>query len=203
MLMSQIVAGFDDNQADTYLRKGLAKKDKKKMALCKDWLIYGKPNKDDYGNPIKGGINNGYSESDLSAFWDDLEGYAKYLFNKSHATSYSLLSCITAWLKFYYPKEFFTAMMSLMTDQDKKKKLPNYVRLLEKEFDIKIVPPSINESEAFFSPSRSKNEILYGLISIKGLGAKILEDRTIDEVISKRPYENIEDFENEIRKNLF
>lgn len=194
MLMSQIVAGFDDNQADSYLRKSLAKKKKDIMELCKQWLIYGKPQKDKYGEPIEGGIARGYSEQELLEFWKDLEGYAKYLFNKSHATSYSLLSCITAYLKFYYPKEFFTAIMSLMKDQDRKKKFPNYIRLLENEFNIKIVPPNINESKALFSPSKDKDEILYGLVSIKGLGAKIIENNTIQEIIDNRPYNSIEDF---------
>lgn len=79
MQIAQHIAGFDDNQADSYLRKALAKKDKAKMELCKEWLIYGKSEQDKHGAPIKGAINNGYDKNELLAFWSDLEGYASYL----------------------------------------------------------------------------------------------------------------------------
>ena len=50
------------------------------MDLCKTWFIYGKPEHDKYGNPIIGGINNGYSEQELITFWTDVvEGCASYL----------------------------------------------------------------------------------------------------------------------------
>lgn len=50
------------------------------MDLCKTWFIYGKPEHDKYGNPITGGINNGYSEQELITFWTDVvEGCASYL----------------------------------------------------------------------------------------------------------------------------
>ena len=41
MLIAKKVAGFDDNQADSYLRKATAKKKIDLMNLCKRWMIYG------------------------------------------------------------------------------------------------------------------------------------------------------------------
>lgn len=38
--------------------------------------------------------------------------FAKYGFNKSHAAAYSLVSYITAWLKFHYPAEYISAAMN-------------------------------------------------------------------------------------------
>ena len=98
MAIAKKIAGFHDNQADSYLRKALAKKKKAMMDLCKRWLIYGKKNEPipegydndninctmydptgKYGAPILGATNNGYEIKDLEAFWADMEGYASYL----------------------------------------------------------------------------------------------------------------------------
>ncbi len=98
MRIAQRVAKFDDNQADTYLRKSVAKKKVKLMNLCKQWFVYGKVNKPypkgydpenknqvmydpegKYGVPILGGISNGYKEKELVKFFDSLKGYASYL----------------------------------------------------------------------------------------------------------------------------
>lgn len=98
MIISKIVAGFDDNQSDSYLRKAFAKKKKDKMAQCRQWFIYGKinaeapegynadnKNQPDYdpkgkcGPAIKGGILNGYTEKQLVDFWANIEGFADYL----------------------------------------------------------------------------------------------------------------------------
>ena len=79
MLLAKDIAGFSDNQADSYLRKALAKKDETKLALCREWFIYGKPQQDKYGDAIIGGVNNGYDEKVLSDFFDSLKGYASYL----------------------------------------------------------------------------------------------------------------------------
>ena len=81
MLISKLVAGFDDSQADSILRKALAKKKADKMELARRLFIYGKRNEPapaDYdesnvnqcvydptgkhGAPVKGGMANGYTE---------------------------------------------------------------------------------------------------------------------------------------------
>ena len=98
MLIDKKIAGFDDNQADSYLRKALAKGKKDRMELCRQWLIYGKINKPapkgydetnknqpmydpeaKHGSEILGAINNGYSEQELIEFWEMLKDYASYL----------------------------------------------------------------------------------------------------------------------------
>ena len=47
-----------------------------------------------YGTEILGGINNGYTKEELENFWHDIEGFATYLFNKSHKMSVALYSDI-------------------------------------------------------------------------------------------------------------
>lgn len=211
MLIAQKVAGFDDNQADSYLRKALAKKKKDKMDICRQWFIYGKKNEEPpaeydpenknqpyydpegkHGAPIKGGVNNGYKEEDLANFWSKLEGYASYLFNKSHAATYSYTTLLTAYLKCYYPTEFMAAVLSMQEDD---KSIAYYMKICD-EMDIKIKTPDINKSEASFTPSGKS--ILYGLGSIKGVGAS-----SVMGIIENRPYESLEDVVKKIPKKTF
>lgn len=184
MLLAKDIAGFSDNQADSYLRKAMAKKKRELLELCKSWFIYGKP-EDEYGPAIKGGIANGYKEEDLKEYFDSLDSYCSYLFNKSHATSYSLNSMITAWLKHYYPVEFYASVLSI---QDNKERCINYMTVIEEQFGITTVHPDINKSGIFFTPNPENNTILFGLNSIKGVG-----EAAYTELVAKQPYKDMAD----------
>ena len=184
MLLAKDIAGFSDNQADSYLRKAMAKKKRELLELCKSWFIYGKP-EDEYGPAIKGGIANGYKEEDLKEYFDSLDSYCSYLFNKSHATSYSLNSMITAWLKHYYPVEFYASVLSI---QDNKERCINYMNVIEEQFGITTVHPDINKSGIFFTPNPENNTILFGLNSIKGVG-----EAAYTELVAKQPYKDMAD----------
>ena len=190
MLMAQKVAGFNGNQSDTYLRKGVGKKKRKLIDLCREWFIYGKPNQDEYGDPIEGGINRGYDEQELIDFWDDVvEGCASYIFNKSHATSYSLLTVITAWLKYYYTEEYFAALLTFEKDE----KVDAYNDILDKQYDIKITVPDIRNLSESYNPTSGR--IAYGITKIKGVGEK-----AIPTILNAGPYNSVEDFINKVNE---
>ena len=193
MLLAKDIAGFSDNQADTYLRKAMAKKKRDLLELCKGWFIHGKP-EDEYGPAIKGGVANGYDEKALTEYFDSLDSYCSYLFNKSHATSYSLNSMITAWLKHYYPVEFYASVLSI---QDNKERCINYMHVIEEQFGITTVHPDINKSGRFFTPNPENNTILFGLNSIKGVG-----EAALDEIIAKQPYSSLEDLLERTEKRV-
>ena len=193
MLLAKDIAGFSDNQADSYLRKAMAKKKRDLLELCKQWFVYGKP-EDKYGPAIKGGIANGYDEQDLLDYFNSLDSYCDYLFNKSHATSYSLNSIITAWLKYYYPVEFYAAVLTIQDNEDKRVK---YMETIEEQFGIKTVIPHINKSTIYFTPDPENNEILFGLNNIKGVGESALEA-----IIEGQPYASLEDFLTRLPKKI-
>lgn len=193
MLLAKDIAGFSDNQADSYLRKAMAKKKRDLLELCKQWFVYGKP-EDEYGPAIKGGIANGYKEEDLIEYFDSLDSYCDYLFNKSHATSYSLNSIITAWLKYYYPVEFYAAVLTIQDNEDKRVK---YMETIEEQFGIKTVIPHINKSTIYFTPDPDRNEILFGLNNIKGVG-----DSALEAIIEGQPYASLEDFLTRLPKKV-
>jgi len=208
MLIAQRVAGFNGNQADSYLRKGFAKKKKVLMDMCKQWFIYGKKNIEapigtdennldqpmydpigKHGTEILGGIANGYEEQQLKDFWSNIEGFADYLFNKSHAACYSYITVLTAYFKTYYPAKF---MAALLTMQDNADKIDQYVKIT-RQMGIPVTAPDINISQKGFVENDGK--ILYGLGSIKGVG-----ENSIAELIANRPYTSIEDALSKVDK---
>lgn len=218
MRIAQRVAGFDDTQADSYLRKATAKKVKYLMDICRQWLIYGKlneeppegydeENKDQpmydpsgkYGAPIKGGLNNGYDKQQLIDYWSNLEGYSNYLFNKSHAVCYSMIAMMTAYLKTYYPVEYMAAVLTMTPNKtDNKKdenKLEKYMSVCRR-MNIPIRCPDINRSSVSFLPI--DGEILYGIGGIKGVGKN-----TISSIMEHRetaPFEGLDDFIERVPK---
>jgi DNA polymerase-3 subunit alpha len=204
MLIAKRVAGFNDNQSDSYLRKAFAKKKKDKMAQCRQWFIYGKINEEapegydknnknqpdydskaKYGPAIIGGIQNGYKESELIAFWTNIEGFADYLFNKSHAACYGYIGVLTAWLKRYYPAKYMAALLSMQGDQAK---IDAYIKV-SRNMEITVKAPDINLSSIDFS--EVNGEILYGIASVKGVGAS-----SIPSILENRPYIDLEDAMN-------
>lgn len=194
MMLAQKIAHFNDNQADTYLRKGISKKKVKLVELCKEWFVYGKPEHDEYGEPILGGINNGYNEKELLDLWSYIEKNASYVFNKSHATSYSLLTVITAYLKCYFPLEYFAAVLSFEDKEDKKDK---YISLL-RDKGVNIIVPPINKIKKYFGVNINTNTIYYGLESIKGIG-----DTIIEPLLEGAPYESLKEGTNRMPKSIF
>ena len=147
MLISKKIAGFDDMQADSLVRKAFAKKKADMLPMLLRCHIYGKKNcegpegwedndklpwydpEGKYGKEIPGAISNGYTESEIRDYFDTIRGCASYLFNLSHAISYSQLSYMGAWLKHYYPAQFMAAVLSIQTDDEKQKRqLPPVLR---------------------------------------------------------------------------
>lgn len=213
MLIAKKVAGFDDNQADSYLRKATAKKKIDLMNLCKRWMIYGKVNKPipegydndnpncvmydptgKYGAEILGGSNNGYSVEDLTVYWNTIEGFCSYLFNKSHAACYGYISLLCGYLKKYYPVEFMAAVLTMEGNETKKAK---YLTVCEKNMGIKIDVPNVNFSKRDFTPLANESKILYGLGSIKGVG-----DSSIDPIIEHAPYNTLTEMLEKLSKKV-
>ena len=122
---------------------------------------------------IDGCIANGVSENDASDIFDEMVGFAKYAFNKSHATVYGVISYRTAYLKTHYPAEYFSALLSSVLDNTKK--LKEYIDDAAR-YGVKVLPPDINESGADFTVS--DGNIRFGLLAIRNVGTQ-LADRVV------------------------
>lgn len=116
----------------------------------------------------------------------DKELSRKQLVNKSHAVAYSMHSIRTAWLSYYYPYEYLTAVLnSFSSDTDR---LSQYLTVARKN-EMKLLPPLLNKSLLTFSTDGES--ILAGLSGIKGVASgaeNIIEERKNGE------FKNLEDF---------
>jgi DNA polymerase-3 subunit alpha len=210
MKISVVAAGFNSNQSDSIVRKVFAKKKKDQMEMLRRMFFYGKVNaegpdgweedadapwydlKAKYGAAIKGACNNGYTVAEITKFWTNIEGFADYLFNKSHAACYSYITALTAFLKRYYPTQF---MASLLTMEDTNDGKERYINVAEK-MNIKVSTPDVNKSGVSFTPDG--NTILYGIGSIKGVG-----EASVPQLIANQPYQSLEDIMEKVEKKAF
>ncbi len=168
-------AGFPEEDVDN-ARRAIGHKQKEVMDKLHDKLCDGLTAK-------------GWNDDQIETIWELLLKQSQYSFNRGHSVSYALLSYLTAYLKTYYPCEFFASCLSAKSDN-----LPKLSVLINEcqRLSIKILPPNINKSGKEFTPLKEKNSILFGLLGIKGIGVtlveKIIEEKNI------KPFENINDF---------
>lgn len=168
------LAGYSFGRSDI-VRRAMSKKKKDVMLQEKEYFIHGKL--DEAGNvEIPGCIRNGISEAAAESIFADMESFAQYAFNKSHAAVYAVVAYETGYLKKYYPVEFMAALMtSVMGDA---KSIAKYIRNC-KEMGIEVLPPSIHDSQKKFSVVDGK--IRFGLLGVKNVG-----EGAIDAIIKAR-----------------
>lgn len=174
MQIFQYLAGFSLGEADL-VRRAMGKKDKKTLMAQKEKFIHGGIS-DTNGSKIVGCVNNGISAEIAAKIFADMEGFASYAFNKSHAAAYATLAYQTAWLKKYYCKEFICALLN--NRLNKIEEITKYVLYL-KDKGIKVLPPDINKSKTVFSVQ--DGGVRFGLSALKGTG-----QGAIDDVINER-----------------
>ena len=124
MQIVQKLAGYSFARADL-VRRAMSKKKASVMAEEREYFINGKVDAD--GNiEIPGCVRNGISANAAAKIFDDMESFAQYAFNKSHATAYSVITYQTAWLKRYYPSEIMAALMT--SEEDKHEHLALFIK---------------------------------------------------------------------------
>ena len=174
MKIAQVLGGYTMGGADK-LRKVMGKK--MRDEIPKQRIMF-----------TEGALKKGIPEATATAIFDQMEKFASYGFNKSHAAAYSLVSYQTAYLKAHYPVAFMCAVMTLdMTNVDK---LQGYKEECKK-LGFKVLPPDINHSDADFAVEG--NNIRYALGAIKGVGAANMQS-IVDERKKHGPYKDMSDF---------
>ena len=186
MQIFQNLAGFSLGEADL-VRRAMGKKDKKTLMAQKEKFINGGIS-DTNGSEIVGCVKNGISAEVAAKIFADMEGFASYAFNKSHAAAYATLAYQTAWLKRYYCKEFICALLN--NRLNKIDEITKYVMYL-KDKGMKVLPPDVNKSKTVFTVEG--DGVRFGLSALKGSG-----QAAIDEVINERnahgPFADFTDF---------
>lgn len=185
MQIFRTLAGYSLGRADI-VRRAMSKKKHAVMEKERNIFIHGLT--DENGNIVVDGcIRRGIDEKTANSIYDEMESFASYAFNKSHAAAYASISYKTAWLKCYYPREYMAALLSSVLDNQNK--MAVYIGECQR-MGIKVLPPDVNESNHGFSVIGGN--IRYGLLAIKNLGRQF-----IDEIIAERrykPYKSFYDF---------
>jgi len=163
------LAGYTLGRSDL-VRRAMSKKKLDVMDRERKNFIYG--NKEEN---IRGCVPSGISEVAAKQIFDDMEDFAKYAFNKSHAAAYAIVAYQTAWLKYYYPIEFMAALITSVLNHSGK--TAAYIMHL-REMDIELLPPDINEGYPHFSVIDGK--IRFGLAAIKNVGKRIVANMVIE-----------------------
>ncbi len=186
MQISKEVCGFTGGQADT-LRKAVGKK---KIDLMKKMK----------GEFIEGAVEHSNADrGKVEAFWEHLEEFANYCFNKSHAACYALIAYWTAYIKAHYPDAFMAALMT--ADSDDTDRLA--IEIAEcRSMGIEVLGPDVNESFKDFAIVPHENKIRFGLLAVKAVGSG-----AVDAVLNARKadgkFTSILDFAKRVNARQF
>ena len=170
MQIFQQLAGYTYGQADL-VRRAMSKKKKKELMEQKDKFIYGAPEQG-----ITGCVSKGIPAEVAAKIFGDMESFASYAFNKSHAAAYAVVAYRTAYLKHFYLKEF---LAGILNDRiDKIDEVSKYIMYM-KEKNIDVLPPDINKSKDIFWVEG--NGLRIGLGALRGVGqdaiAAVIKER--------------------------
>ncbi len=175
MQISSTLAGYSLGKADL-LRRAMGKKKKEVMEKEKAGFLDGARDK---------GIDPAVAEK----VFDLMEKFAAYGFNRSHSAAYGLLTYQTAYLKRFFPVEFFAGLLTC--DRDDTDAVVKFIAEARAQ-GIPVLRPDINESDANFTVIKAETAtngapkgkrraetagkaIRFGLAAVKGVGEGAVE----------------------------
>lgn len=176
------LAGYSYGRSDL-VRRAMSKKKIKEMEKEKKNFIYGNAEEG-----VKGCIANGIDEETANRIFREMEKFAEYAFNKSHAAGYAVVAYETAYLKAHYPLEFMASLLTSVINYTSKS--VEYIMDC-KRMGIHIDPPNINEGQWEFAVGDGK--ILYALSAIKGVGKEAIQT-VVREREANGPYTSLQNF---------
>ena len=184
MRIARELAGYSMGEADL-LRRAMGKKIVSEMARHRERFV-------------RGAGAKGILPSVAEQIFEQAAKFAGYGFNKGHAAAYAQVAYQTAYLKANYPVEFLAASMTL--DIGSTDRL-NVFRQEARRLGIKVVPPDVNRSEAFFACDAEKGLIFYALAAVKGVGRQAME-HLVEVRRADGPFRSIGEFARRIDSKL-
>ena len=185
MQIAQQMAGYTPGEADL-MRRAVSKKKKAALLAHRERFV-------------KGAKERGIPADVANSVFDDIEYFARYGFNKSHAADYAMITVKTAYLKAHYPVEYMTAYMTIERHNTEKlgflvaearrmgiEVLPPDINKSDRTFTIEIIPPEQRSGEprrgsGYPYPIPPGSAIRFGLEAVKNVGEGpvkvILEER--------------------------
>jgi DNA polymerase-3 subunit alpha len=151
MRVAQRLAGYTLEEADN-LRKATGKKIR--ALITKERSKF-----------VEGCVREGHSREFGEHFFDIIEPFADYSFNKSHSVGYGYVAYQTAYLKANHPVEYLAALLtSVKANKDQTAVYLNECR----QRGVPVLVPDVNESESDFAVR--EGAIRFGLSAVRNVG---------------------------------
>ncbi|MBQ4257984.1 MAG: DNA polymerase III subunit alpha [Clostridia bacterium] len=186
MEICRSLAGYSFGRADL-VRRAMAKKKNEEMIRERKFFVDGIVN--EAGEiEVEGCVRRGVPRAVAEKLFDEMESFASYAFNKSHAAAYSVVAFRTGYLKAHYPREYLSALLtSVLGDSGK---LSDYIAECSR-LSIRVLPPHVNYSEDGFTVEG--NDIRFGLVAVKNLGFGLIRT-LVKERERGGPFRDLYDF---------
>jgi len=178
MQIAQELSGYTLGGADL-LRRAMGKKIQAEMDQQRQAFV-------------EGAVAKGVGEAKASEIFDQVNKFAGYGFNKSHAAAYALVAYQTAYMKANHPVEFMAASMTLdISNTDKL----NFFRQELQRLDIPVLPPDVNTSDVMFTVERVGDTpaVRYALAAVKNVGGAAMATM-VSERTDNGQFKDISDF---------
>ncbi len=156
MQVFQVLADYSLGQADQ-VRRMMGKKDLKTM-------------EEQRGKFITASAKHDMKKEDAEKLFNQILAFASYCFNRSHSAAYAFVAYQTAYLKCHYPVEYFSALLSSVSDNKDQTQL--YIEEAQR-YGCKVLAPDVNKSYLEYAPDG--DNIRFGMAAIKGVGAPVVE----------------------------
>jgi error-prone DNA polymerase len=189
----QALASFTDGQAEE-LRRAMSRK-RSKEALVAHW--------DDF---LEGATANGVDETTAREIFTQVTAFSEFGFPKSHAAAFGLLAYQSAWLRHYYPIEFY---VGLFNNQPMGFYSLDALGRDARRNGIRTLLPSVNRSQVVCTAEEAaegaadeakgateeakSGDLRIGLGFVRGWGTEIAE-RIVAEREKNGPYASLANF---------
>lgn len=133
-----------------------------------------------------------WTPEQAAAICDQMKASGKYAFNLSHALSYSYVARACAYFKYYYPNEWWSAVLTNSSKDDLKKYWPHVAK------DVLNIDIQKSGPDFMIVPTEEGEKLLSPLSIINGLAA---DSKATESIIANRPYTNIQDFVDRVDRS--
>jgi error-prone DNA polymerase len=136
---------------------------------------------------LEGALKNGVDERAAKRIFNTLKEFSGYGFCKSHACGFALLAYQSAWLKYYFPTEFYAA---LLNNQPMGFYTPEVIVGDAKRHRVEVLPVDVNRSRGSCTVEGGKLRL--GLRYVKEMGDAAVA--RLERARAEAPYSSLKDF---------
>jgi len=172
--VAMVIAGFTPGQADSLRRAMSRKRSREAMEKLREGFM-------------DGARRNGIDEKVASIAFQQIASFAEFGFCKAHAAALAETTYRSAWLKLYYPCEYYCALLNC---QPMGFYSPEVIVNYAKQKSIEVLPVDINFSRAGCTVEERK--IRLGFRYVKAVGDKAWQ--RMEEGRRQGLYTSLDDF---------